>query len=133
MSCYTLPRAVRLYTLWIAADNNMWHSGRGARLVVALAVIVAAMSIGLATGLAHPETAHACPSSAAAPTCANYVWRYGHSWYITNNTSTALKSLADTDASWVNYACVNNPPNPVDFMTVLDFGRPGKHNGSYSV
>jgi hypothetical protein len=115
----------------------MSHSGRGTRLVLALAVMATLMGVGAMAGIVQPKTAFACPvTPGTQPACPNYTWPYGHSWYITNITDTpsykAMWALADQDYPWVNYACANNTSG-TDFLTVLDFGRPGEHNGAYSL
>ncbi|HEY7343544.1 MAG TPA: hypothetical protein VH591_21930 [Ktedonobacterales bacterium] len=113
----------------------MRHRGSVARVIMLAALMVSVLGIGLATSTTRIETAYACPSSAQSaqsPECVGSVWPYGHSWYIQSYGSGAVQALADTDASWVNYAC-SETSTGMDFMTVLDFGRPGKHNGSYSV
>jgi hypothetical protein len=116
----------------------MVHRGqgyRGTRLALLVAVLMTAIGAGAIAGIAHPKTAFACPSIARSnmlPQCANFVWPYAHSWYITNIGSGAMTALADKDYPWVNHACANNT-NPTDFMTILDFGRPGEHNGSYGL
>ncbi len=41
-----------------------------------------------------------------------------------------MATLAQEDASWASTACSTGGE---DFLTVLNFGRPGLHNGAYSV
>lgn len=101
----------------------------GMRLAMALA-IVAAIGIATVGGIVHAPVARACPSTAA---CATYNYPYSHSWYVTNPSQSSMQALAASDATWSSNTCANNPPNNVDFLTILDFGRPGLVNGVYQV
>lgn len=107
---------------------------RWSRMMLALAVI-STFALSAVTTITHTQTAHACPtspSSSRAATCATYNFPYAHSWYVTNPSQ--LASLASGDAQWSDATCANNPQiGNVDFLTVLDFGRPGLNNGTYSV
>ena len=64
---------------------------RASKVGVILAVVLVSALSALTAG-SHPALAGA-----------NNV--YGHSWYITNPTASAVQSLAEGDATWANQLC----------------------------
>jgi hypothetical protein len=94
------------------------------RCLVVAAVLVAA---GLVGWVRTAPPARACPVTAS---CTTPGFTYGHSWYVQNLA--AIGTLAQSDAAFANSICAQHTGN-TDFLTVLDFGRPGKHNLAYSM
>jgi hypothetical protein len=129
--------------------HGMRHSRTQRQAALGAVVVLALLMATVATvgAFAKPSTAFACPSitgAARGATCAT-TWPYGHSWYIKNvgnvtctingvqaKNVPAMRCLAYNDAQQVNSECANNT-NGTDFMTVLDFGRPGLTSSGYSL